>query len=112
MLLEGLRQLRRLAGEHAHEFRSEAFERFFAMIAEELDDAYLASVERHLGELRFRGGLLMSAGLGKGNKGARYVLHRPPSGAGWGASPTRSLTVDARVTATGSPIGTRAATRP
>jgi DNA mismatch repair ATPase MutS len=44
------------------------------MLTKELDDAYLATIDRHLKELHFRRGVLMSAGLGKGNKGRRYML--------------------------------------
>lgn len=82
MLVGSLKQLRRLADDHASEFHSEAFARFFAMIAAELDDGYLATIDEHLKELRFRRGVLMSAELGKGNKGTRHVLHRLPE-QGW-----------------------------
>ena len=78
LLLESLRRLRGLAEEHAEDFRSEAFTRFFAMVCEELDDAYLGEVEEHLERLRFRGGVPVSARLGKGNKGEDYVLLKPP----------------------------------
>lgn len=79
LLLDSLKQLRQLADERADEFHSEAFARLFAMLAEELDDEYFATVEEHLRELRLKRGVLMSAGLGKGNKGTRHVLHRPPA---------------------------------
>jgi len=72
-----LRKLRRLADEHAESFRSDGFRRFFAMLAAELDDGYFRTVEVHLTQLEFRGGVLMSAELGRGNKGIRYVLRRP-----------------------------------
>lgn len=78
LLVGSLKQLRQLADEHAGKFHSEAFARFFAMLADELDDEYLATIDEHLGELRLRRGVLMSAGLGKGNKGTRHVLHRLP----------------------------------
>ena len=32
----------------------------------------------HLEQLKFRNGVLLSAGLGKGNKGTNYVLHLLP----------------------------------
>lgn len=82
LLVTSLKQLRQLADDHAGEFHSEAFMRFFAMLADELDDEYLATLDEHLTELGFRRGVLMSAGLGKGNKGTRHVLHRPPE-QGW-----------------------------
>jgi DNA mismatch repair ATPase MutS len=53
------------------------------MLREELDDDYLATVEGHLKELKFRRGVLLSAALGKGNKGIRYVLRRAPEAKGW-----------------------------
>jgi len=73
-----LKRLRAIADNQAGRFRSEGFARFFAMLASELDDEYFLTVEAHLQELRFRRGVLLSAELGKGNKGTRYVLRRAP----------------------------------
>ena len=78
MFIGLLRDLRRIADEHADRFESEGFRRFFAMIAEELDDGYFAEVDAHLRALRFRDGVLLGAALGRGNEGADYVLRRPP----------------------------------
>ena len=61
----------------AAKFRSEGFTRLFGMFAKELDDEYLGIVEDHLRRLEFRDGVLMSAELGKGNKGTNYVLRKP-----------------------------------
>lgn len=72
-----LKRLRQIADEHAARFRSEAFTRFFAMLEKELDDKYLQTVEHHLKELQFHGGVQISARLGRGNKGANYVLRTP-----------------------------------
>ncbi len=77
MFLESLKRLRRLADEHRERFRSEGFVRLFRMLAQELDDAYLARVQEHLSRLEFREGVLLSATLGAGNKGTRYVLRKP-----------------------------------
>jgi hypothetical protein len=77
MFLEILRRLRRIADEHVAEFGSEGFVRFLRMLAEELDDGYLRKAEDHLSRLKFSGGVLMSAELGTGNKGVRYVLRKP-----------------------------------
>jgi len=77
MLVGQLRKLKSIAGEHAHRFESEGFARFFAMLENELDDEYFARVVEHLGELKFRKGVLISAGLGKGNKPFNFVLHKP-----------------------------------
>jgi len=72
-----LKKLRQLADEHGAAFRSEGFRRLFAMLAKELDDEYLAVVEDHLERLGSRNRLLMSAGLGKGNRGDNYILRKP-----------------------------------
>jgi len=77
MFVEVLKRLRNIAGEHASEFESEGFKRFFAMIEKELDDEYFGVVQNHLRELKFRNGVLMSAELGKGNEGINYVLRKP-----------------------------------
>lgn len=72
-----LERLKRIADEHAAEFESEGFVRFFKMIQEELDDDYFALVGNHLRALRFRNGVLLSATLGKGNEGVNHTLCRP-----------------------------------
>ena len=77
MFVELLKKLKRIADEHADGFESEGFRRFFAMIAQELDDDYFAVVDAHLKALRFRNGVLLSAQLGQGNEGANYVLRKP-----------------------------------
>jgi DNA mismatch repair ATPase MutS len=71
-----LKRLRNIADEHADKFVSEGFKAFFAMLKRELGDEYFACVENHLKELKFREGVLISAELGKGNKGTNYVLHK------------------------------------
>jgi len=77
MFLVLLEKLRRIADEHAADFRSEGFVRFFTMIQQELDDDYFALVRDHLQTLRFRNGLLLGAELGRGNEGVNHVLRRP-----------------------------------
>ncbi len=71
-----LRRLRQIADEHAASFRSEGFTALFGTLASELGDDYFAAVDDHLSVLRFRGGVLLSGGLGQGAKGAGYVLRR------------------------------------
>lgn len=71
-----LRKLRNVADQHAKQFESKGFTRFFSMLQEELDDAYLAKLEAHLYELEFRDGILISAELGNYNQGVHYVLRR------------------------------------
>jgi hypothetical protein len=78
LYVDAFRRLRGVADTHAADFRSPGFTRFFAMIAEELSDEYLAEVEAHVGELAFRRGTLLRVGLGKGNKGTGYVVRRQP----------------------------------
>ncbi len=77
MLLGFLKRLKNIAEKHADKFESAGFTTFFAMLNKELDDEYLAIVQDHLTELKFRNGVLMSAELGRGNKGLHYVLHKP-----------------------------------
>ena len=76
MFLDMLRKLRGIADAHASRFESEGFRAFFAAIQRELGDEYLASVQDHLTELKFRRGVLLSAELGEGNEGTNYVLRR------------------------------------
>ena len=75
-LLETLRALRALADRAAPGFRSTGFARLFEGIAAELDAPYLERVGAQIAELGFRHGVLMSARLGPGNRGAGYVLRR------------------------------------
>jgi hypothetical protein len=77
MFMGLLKKLKRIADEHAGKFESAGFARFFAMIQEELDDDYFATIQEHLKELKFGDGVLLSAGLGKGNEGDDYVLRKP-----------------------------------
>ena len=79
-----LKQLRRVADEHAEEFRSEGFSAFFRMLRTELDDAYFRTIDDHLRQLKFRHGVLISARLGTRNTGADFVLRKaPPSIWSW-----------------------------
>ncbi|MGH7667384.1 MAG: MutS-related protein [Candidatus Dormibacteria bacterium] len=70
-----LRQLRQLADSQQAAFDSEGMGRLLGMLRTELDDAYFATVERHLETLELRQGVLISAHLGAGNKGEGYRLH-------------------------------------
>jgi DNA mismatch repair ATPase MutS len=82
-----LRKLRATAQSQASTFASEGFSRLFAMLQSELDDAYLAQVDRQLHAVEFEGGMLMTAQLGRGNRGSAYVLRdlsrRPRSWWDW-----------------------------
>lgn len=79
-----LERLRKIADQRAQEFHSEGMLRFFDMVRQELDDGYVATVKGHLEGLAFKNGILLSAGLGTGNKADRYVLRKPQHEArGW-----------------------------
>lgn len=82
LFAEVLKQLRGIADEHGAEFHSEGLQLFFAMLSAELDDDYLGKVADHLERLAFRGGVLMSAEIGPGNKGTLYILRKPPDARG------------------------------
>ncbi len=72
-----LKRLRALADQHAPAFRSDGFTALFRMLQRELSDDYFLEVERHLKQLQFRHGVLVSARLGRGNKGTDYTLRKP-----------------------------------
>jgi hypothetical protein len=78
ILLQQLWKLRRIADREGEQFEAEAWRRFFRMVREELDDAYLAEVRRRVAELDFTGGVLLSARLAPGGKGEDYRLHFAP----------------------------------
>ena len=77
LFVKMLKRLRDIADGHAYKFVSDAFSRLFGMLKKELSDEYFADVEAHLVRLKFRNGVLVSARLGKGNKGTNYVLRLP-----------------------------------
>jgi len=80
MFVGKLKRLRRIADQYANQFQSNGVLRLFAMLRAELDDDYFAKIGDHLKRLKFRSGVLLSAELGKGNKGTNYVLRKPNDG--------------------------------
>jgi DNA mismatch repair ATPase MutS len=79
-----MKKLRGIADQQAEKFESDGFSRLFAMLREELSDEYFAIIEKHLEQLKFRDGVLISGQLGKGGKGKNYVLRKPHEGKrGW-----------------------------
>ena len=76
LFVELLKRLRRIAEEHAAVVHSEGLTRFFGMVTNELDDAYLRTVEDHLERLRFHDGLVMSVDIGPANRGTHRVLRK------------------------------------
>jgi MutS domain V len=83
MFVGVLKEIRGIADEYAGAFQSEGFTTFFAMLKRELADDYFRQVQGHLRQLKFRDGVLISAELGKGNKGTNYVLRKPLRKESW-----------------------------
>jgi len=76
MFMVRLKELRVIADKHYEKFESGGFRRLFAMLQKELDDEYFICIQNQLKELEFRQGILVSASLGKGNKGSNYTLRK------------------------------------
>jgi MutS domain V len=83
LLQDSLQQLRRVCALNRDGFASAGFTRLFASVATELDTDYFADVDRHLRQLSFPGGVLMSARLSEGNVGNGYVLRRDLAPRSW-----------------------------
>jgi MutS domain V len=77
IFLELLKRLRGIADEHGSRFHSEGFTTLFGALVRELNDEYLGVIEDHTERLAFRNGVLVSAELGRGNKGANFILRKP-----------------------------------
>ena len=76
LFINYLQQLRTIADNHSDNFQSEGFTMLFVMLKKELDDEFFSRVKKHLQELKLENGILLSAGLGKGNTGTNWILHR------------------------------------
>jgi DNA mismatch repair ATPase MutS len=77
MLVGLLKRLREIADDHHATVTSRGLTTLFAMLREELDDEYFQRVDDHLNRLKFKSGMLMSAKLGRANRGVGYVLRAP-----------------------------------
>lgn len=107
-----LSELARLAAEHRSKFESEGFKVLLESVVDDLDDRYFREIGRHLEQLRFRDGQLMSAELGPDNSGINLVL-RSPGGrsAGWrrrlgiGGRSSYAFTIDSRDQAGADALG-------
>jgi hypothetical protein len=75
-----LKQLRRIADEHAERFHSVGLTTLFRTLQRELDDEYFMTMSDHLKQLRFRNGELISARLDRDNSGIDLVLRSSGSG--------------------------------
>lgn len=72
-----LRRLRNLCLRNAASFASEGFRQFFGTLERNLDDAYLDAANADLKNLAFQHGILLSAQVGAGGKGAAVKLRKP-----------------------------------
>ena len=72
-----LRRLRVLADENVSSVNSRGMRTLFMTLREQLDDEYFAVIAEHLQRLKFRSGMLLSADLGPGCRGAGYILRTP-----------------------------------
>ncbi len=79
IFVEMLSKLRQKSDEYSGNYRSEGFSTLFAMLKKELSDEYFERIQSHLKFLRLRGGVLISARLGEGNKGIGHTLCKPNS---------------------------------
>ena len=80
---EMLKKLRALADTHSATFASPGLSALFGMLRREFSDEYFETIRRHLRQLKFQDGTLISATLGKGNGGTGYVLHQPHDERTW-----------------------------
>ena len=82
-LVELLSKLRGISDSFSSRFHSEGMTDLFATLRHEMSDDYFLRIHAHLRDLRFQNGVLIGAGLGKGNRGRNYILLRsnelPPS---------------------------------
>ena len=81
-LVDKVHELRVFADQHLDEFQSDAFARLFGMLQDELSDEYFDLVKQQLANVDFKNGTLISARLGRGNRGVDYVLRQAPD-MGW-----------------------------
>lgn len=84
ILTRRLGELVALARAQRRGFTSPAFVGLWSYLLDTFDDRYLAQVRSHLGELEFRRGILMSAGLGRGNAPTDYLVREPRRALGRG----------------------------
>jgi MutS domain V len=83
VLIVRLRQLRKVADEHAGRFSSDGLTAFFSTVQGQLDDDYFETLREHLRQLRFRGGELISAQLAGDNSGINYILRSGTARRSW-----------------------------
>jgi len=98
-----LRELRKIADDHAEIVHSAGLSVLFHTLQRDLDDDYLQTIGRHLKQLRFRDGELISAELDGDNSGISFVLRSTGNGKsswkerlGMGPRSSYSFTIPAR----------------
>jgi MutS domain V len=77
VLVAQLKQLRRVADDHAASVVSRGLTALFSVLRSELTDEYFGQIDEHLKRMKWKHGVLSSARLGRGNRGADYVLRTP-----------------------------------
>jgi DNA mismatch repair ATPase MutS len=83
MFVVMLSTLRNIARDQVDRFESDAFANLFEMLKKELDEAYLAHIQALLAELKLKGGVLLSAELGQGNRCTNFVLRQAEEAPRW-----------------------------
>jgi hypothetical protein len=83
VLIVRLRELRQLADKHADTFRSAGLTALFRGLQLELDDDYFETLSRHLKQLRFGDGELISAELDRDTSSINFMLRLGPARRGW-----------------------------
>lgn len=83
LYLEGLKELRIIADEHASKAQSRGLKRFFTMLQEELSDEYLDRAVTYLNGFPYNDEMVMSVQLGKGHIGTHYTLVQSRTGSNW-----------------------------
>lgn len=72
-----LQKLKTIADAHVGQFESRGITLLFEMLQREFTDEYFTRIQKHLKELEFKEGLLISAEFGAGNTGKNFVLRLP-----------------------------------
>ena len=78
-----LRELRSVAERNADQVHSPGFRAMFATLLAELDDAFFSDVTRHVQQLEFRAGLLVSTGLDGGFHSGPFTVRAPHEPTSW-----------------------------
>ncbi len=97
MLIESLIELKYFSETERNSFSSEAFTNMFEVILKELTDEYFNQLKTHLKNLQLRNGMLLSARLGRGNRGVAYRLRKQKEQKKWRLTIKRSESYTFRI---------------